>query len=117
MGFCGQRGDKKFSCDLRVGFPGADLHQHFALPGGQLGQPRIVGKLLLDPGGHLAQQGTGDTGREQRIACRHNAHRLDQLCRLGVFNQEPAGSGADRVQNVLFELEGGQHDHAGADRR
>ena len=51
---------------------------------------------------------------EQRVAARDDPHGLAELVRRGVLEQEPAGAGAQRREDVLVEVEGRHDEHAAA---
>ncbi len=55
----------------------------------------------------------GDGGVEQRLSRGHRAHRRHQFPGWGVLQQEPAGTGPQRGEDVLVGIEGGQHDDPG----
>src|SRR5215467_4802417 len=44
------------------------------------------------------------------------AHRGDQIMPRRVLEQEPAGSGPERLVDVVVEVERGEHDHLGRGR-
>ena len=56
-------------------------------------------------------------GREQRVAGGDDPHRLDQPFGGHVLEQEAARTGAERVVDVLVEVEGRQHEDARPVRR
>jgi hypothetical protein len=57
----------------------------------------------------LADQSAGDARREQRVAGGDDADSFDQPFRRDVLEEEPAGAGAERVVDVLVEVERRQH--------
>ena len=52
-------------------------------------------------------------GREQGLAVGDDAYGVDQRHRLDVLEQEAGRAGAQRAEDVLVELEGGQHQDPG----
>ena len=64
------------------------------------------------PRGEVLDQAPGDRGREQRAAVGDDADRGQQLVLGGVLEQEAARAGAQRLVDVLVEVEGGEHEHA-----
>jgi Family of unknown function (DUF6069) len=57
--------------------------------------------------GDTGDQPAGDARREQGVAAGDHTDGADQVLGLDVFDKEPAGSGADRFEDVLVCLEGG----------
>ena len=97
--------------DLGVGETARDEHEDLALARGQLVQPgggcggrRVVADVGLD-------QPPGDRRGEQRVASRDRVDRGQQVLRRDVLEQEAAGAGDERVEHVLVEVEGGEHQH------
>jgi hypothetical protein len=68
---------------------------------------------LASPPREVVEQAARDLRRQLSVARRHRADRLDQPRRRGVLEQEAAGSGPDRVVDVLVEIERRQHEDAG----
>src|ERR1017187_231616 len=64
--------------------------------------------------GELADQLPGDAGGEQRVAGGDYPDRGQQVAWRCVFEQEAAGTGAQRREHVLVQVERGQHQDAGA---
>src|ERR1022692_674575 len=62
--------------------------------------------------GELADEAAGDGRREQRLAGRDDPYRVEEPLGGDVFEQEAAGSGAQRVVDVLVQVEGGQDEDA-----
>src|SRR6266536_2546774 len=60
----------------------------------------------------LRDEPSRHAGGEQRVATRDGPHSRDQLRRLGVLDQEAAGAGAKRLEDVFVQVEGGQHHDA-----
>ena len=97
--------------DLGVGEPARDQLEDLELARGQLVE---AGRRLGDRGrdlGELLDQAARDRGRQQRLAARHDADALGELLGRDVLEQEAAGARAQRLVDVLVEVEGGQHDH------
>ena len=70
------------------------------------GRRRAGGRAGL---GELLDQPAGDRGREQRVAARHDADAVGELLGRDVLEQEAAGARAQRVVDVLVEVEGREH--------
>ena len=56
-------------------------------------------------------------GREQGVAGGGDAHRVEQPVGRRVLEQEPAGADAQRLVDVLVEVEGREHQHRGLELR
>src|SRR5262249_60249999 len=72
------------------------------------------------PGGtrrELSDEPPRDAGREQRLAARHLADGAYQVGRLGVLDEEPARARAQRLEDVLVQLEGGEDEDLDAGQR
>ncbi len=63
--------------------------------------------------GELGDQPAGDRGSDQPLAARDRADRLQEGARLGVLQQEPGGARAQRPEDVLVEVEGGEDEYVG----
>ena len=61
--------------------------------------------------GDLVEQLPSDRGGEHGVAGGDGAHGLDDLLRGRVLEQKAAGAGAQRVDDVLVEAEGGEDQH------
>src|SRR6266550_908636 len=72
---------------------------------------RRARRWRLGPSGELGDEPASDARREQRLARGHRAQRADQLGGLGVFDQEAGRACAQRLEDVLVELERRQDDH------
>jgi hypothetical protein len=57
-------------------------------------------------------QAAGDRRRQQRVAARDDPDAGRELLRRHVLEQEPAGARAQRLVDVLVEVERGEHEHA-----
>ena len=73
-----------------------------ASPGGAVASTRRSPGDLLD-------QPAGDRRGQQGVAGGDHPHRVDQLLRRRVLEQEPAGAGAQRGVHVVVEVERRQH--------
>jgi hypothetical protein len=62
--------------------------------------------------GELLDQPPGDGRREQRSAGGHDADRGHELLLGDILEQEAARPRAQRLVDVLVEVEGGEHEHA-----
>ena len=60
----------------------------------------------------LLDQASGDRGREERFARRHDPDGGHELVGGGVLEQESAGAGAQRLVDVLVEVERGEDEDA-----
>jgi hypothetical protein len=109
-----RRADEEAPGDLVVGQPLADEGHHLALPVRELLQAAI-GPWLLRMRRELLDKSPGDGRREQGLAESDHPDRLEELLGLRVLDQEAAGAGADRLEHVLVDVEGGDdhHSHAG----
>ena len=99
--------------DLVVGQALADQRDDLALAVGERGQP-LGGAAPRS--GRLREANSAISRRVTRgdssaSPAGDRPHRPQQVGRLGVLDQEAAGPGAERLEDVLVELEGGQHDH------
>ena len=66
------------------------------------------------PPGVVLDDPPGDGRGQQGVAGGHHPHRVHQLLGRGVLEQEPAGPGPERLEDVVVALEGGEdHDPAG----
>ena len=115
VGLDGQRAEEQALADLVVRQPLGDEHQHLALARGEVRERRRLGDLPRRAGDG-GQQPPRDGRREQRVTGRDDAHGAQQVRRLGVLDQEPRRTPADRLGDVLVELERGHDDHAHARR-
>jgi hypothetical protein len=95
--------------DLGVGQALRDVSEYFELAWGQLVQ---AGGRFARRGGELLDQASSDRRREQRVAVRDGADTGDELSCREVFEQEAAGSRAQRVVGLLIEVECRQHQNA-----
>ena len=98
---------------LRVRPARRDRQGHLVLArgeGGQRGAGPLVGAGLGDGALH---QPAGDARGQDRVARGDPGDGFHDLRGRGVLEQEAAGTGAQRVQDVLVGVEGGQHDHLG----
>jgi hypothetical protein len=59
----------------------------------------------------LGDEPAGDGRCQQRLAGRDHAHGIEQPISGHRLDQEAAGAGAERVVDVLVEVEGGQHEN------
>src|SRR5918994_2920179 len=63
-------------------------------------------------GDEHGDQPASDARREQRVAARDDPDGVAQVVGLDVLEQEAARAGVERLEHILVEVEGGQHDHA-----
>ena len=62
--------------------------------------------------GVAVEEATGHRRRKQRVPARHGPDGGDEVDRRDVLQEEPAGTGAERLDDVLVGVEGRQHQHA-----
>src|SRR6185436_18774733 len=94
VGLRGERGDDELVGDLAVAEAGADEPEHLALARGELVQG---GRRYERPLGRAREgldQAPRDARGEQRVALGDDADGGEQIGRLEVLEQEPAGAGA-----------------------
>src|SRR4028118_235401 len=65
------------------------------------------------PGEVALEERAGDRGRKQGVAPDDPADAEDQVLGWAVLEQEPAGAAAQRLEDVVVALEGGEHQHPG----
>ena len=99
--------------DLGVRQAARDQPEHFALARGQIVEPREFRLRLwsaaLDELGYDAAR---DRRREERLAGSDDLDRRDELLGRRVLEQEPAGTCAQRLVDVLITVERGEHQDA-----
>src|SRR5205823_4953661 len=66
----------------------------------------------LGSGGVLLDEPAGGPGSEERLAFGDDAERAQEIRGLGVLDEEAAGSGTQRLEHVLVEIERGEDDDA-----
>src|ERR1022692_1607259 len=106
MGFHGLVGDDEAASYLRVGQTLGDQPEYLSFPRGE-GSERCRGRPIR-PGalqGEFANETAGDGRREQRLTGRDDPYRVEEPLRGDVLEQEAAGSGAQRVVDVLVQVE------------
>ena len=91
--------------------PRAISAQHLALALGEGVEACRIGRCSGGRCDELGDQPAGDGGSEQGVAGRDDAHGVQQLVAAGVLQQEAAGAGAQRVVDVVVEVERGEHEH------
>src|SRR4051812_12077391 len=99
----------ELACELGVALAGGEQPQHLELAFGQTLEARVV----LLPGralGVLRDHSPRDRRGEQGVARRDRAYRVHELLWRRVLEQETARAGAERLEDVLVLLEGGQDD-------
>ena len=101
--------------DLGVAGAADHLAQHVHLPIGQLGEPvgDVSRRRLLGAAGELIEQPFGHLRLHQGVAGVGGPDGRDQLLGRRRLEQEPAGPGPHGREEVLVEVEGGQHHHLG----
>jgi hypothetical protein len=109
-------GDVQQRGDLRVGQAGADLGQHLAFPGGELGEAIAVRGPV--GGGQVRQEAADQAARggrsHYRVALVHAADGVQEFLRRRRLEQETAGAGAQRGERVLVQVEGGEDEDPGS---
>jgi hypothetical protein len=104
--------DDQLLRDLRVREPSRDEAEDLELARGQLVE--ALGRRRRGGGaGELLDQPLGDRRRQQRLAGGHDADARRELLGRHVLEQEAAGAGAQRLVDVLVEVERGEHEDAG----
>lgn len=63
-------------------------------------------------GSELLEEPSGYRWSEPRVAALDGANCVHQIIRRDVFEQEAARTSLDRGEDVLVQIEGGQHQHA-----
>ncbi len=61
-------------------------------------------------GGEALDEPAGDAGGEEGIAGGDDPHGVEDVFGSGVFEEEAARSAAQRLVDVVVEIERGQHD-------
>src|SRR5437588_12430046 len=100
--------DDQFGRNLSVRETPGDVPEHLELARGELIEPRRRLRLWSC---ELLDQAAGDRRREQGVAAGDRADPGDELCRGQVLEQEAAGACAQRVVDVLVEVEGRKDEH------
>ena len=109
----GALGDEQLGGELGVAVPARQHHEHLALALRERLEP--LAHVRLDgPPRELLDDPPRDRRREQRVAGRHHAHRVDELLGRSVLEQEAARAGLHRLEDVLVALERGEDHHAAA---
>src|ERR1700733_8566221 len=114
MDLDGARRQVEFGGDLAVRQACGNPGQDFQLTGGQ-GRADLAGgqavwlRGVLD--GELADEALGGAGREDAVTGGDGPDGGDQVVRLGVLQQEPAGACTQPGVNVLVEVERRQDQH------
>src|SRR5512132_243054 len=90
--------------DLRVRRSLGHQQEHLALALRQIVECS-GGRRRLRPARELTDQPPGDRWRQKGIAGGDDPYRRHQLLRRSVLQKEPAGAGAERIVNVLVEIE------------
>lgn len=65
------------------------------------------------PARRFGDQTPADRGRDQAVAGRDRTHGVDQAVGVNVLQQEARGAGAQRAEDVLVQVEGGEYQHVG----
>ena len=102
-------GDDQLGGDLGVREAAGDELEDLELAGGELveaGRGRAGGRAGAR---ELLDQPAGDRRREQGVAAGHDADAVRELLGRDVLEQEPGGARAQRVVDVLVEVEGREH--------
>ena len=95
-----------------LGVRPAPRHQreHLGLARRELLQARVASRVGRGLPRHALDHAAGDRGRQQRVAGGDRVDRRDQLLRPRALQQEARGAGAERAEDVVVLLEGGE-DH------
>ena len=94
--------------------PSATSADDLAFAGGQLVEQLGARQLRVWDGGELGDQPTREARRQQRVAAGEELDRPDELGRIGVLEEQPAGAGAQRGEDALVLFGGGQQHHRDA---
>jgi hypothetical protein len=87
---------------------------------GRLGECRAEGASVPLAAGfrraprEFGDQPAGHRGGEQRVAPGDGCDTGDQRAGRGVFEQEPAGAGLERFEDILVEVVGGEDEYLDA---
>src|SRR5579872_7008583 len=108
-GLDSQRAEREVLGDLGVGHAGRYQRDDLALAVGQrVEQAGRHGRAGVVQREEAGDQAPGGGGREQGVAAGNRPDRVDQHVRARSLAEESAGPGAQRLENVLVDLEGGQ---------
>ena len=105
--------------DLGVGATAGDGLEHLPLPFGELLEQGLAvgGGAGLGTSGELLDETAGDLRGDERVPVGHDPHGVEEVDRERVLQQEAAGPGAERLVDVLVEVEGGEdHDACAGER-
>ena len=107
----GRPADEQLGGDLVVGQPAGHQPEDLELPGGQALVRSVV------PGGRgtageFLDHPPGDGRREQCLSAGDEPDAPHELLRRGVLEQEAARAGPQRAEDVVVEVERGQHEGA-----
>ena len=112
VGLDRERRDDELFGDLGVGEAARDEHEDLALARRSARRGRVAGaaagRVVADEG---LDQPPGDRRGEQRVALGDRVDRGQEVLGRDVLEQEAAGAGDERVEHVLVEVEGGEHQH------
>ena len=114
MGLDRRFGEDQALGDLAVRQPAADQLEDLDLALGQVAQGRVA--FVVDgrqPVRIAVEQPARDGGREERVAVGDGLDGGDEPGRGDVLEQEPAGTGAQRLDDVLVGIERGQDEDPG----
>src|SRR6266540_3313479 len=103
----GALGQVQHRGDLGVGQTASDQGEHLALAGGECGKALGVPRRAGGGGHEVLDQPAGDAGRGDRLAGGDLADGGEQVGGESVLEQEAAGPGAQAVEDVFVEVEGG----------
>src|SRR5947209_976596 len=111
VGLGRRRADDQARRDLVIRQAFTDQRHHLALP---VGEQVEVGNRggASGPAGELLHKTAGHTRGQQGIAAGHGPYSGHQLGRVRVFHQEAAGADAQRLEDILVKVEGGEDDDA-----
>src|SRR5215211_566694 len=83
--------------------------EHLELPAGELAETLAADGLRWRVLHVALDEPPGERGRQQRLAGRDGSHSLRELARRRVLQQESAGTRAQRLVDVLVEVECREH--------
>jgi hypothetical protein len=116
MDLDGSLGQMELGGDLAVGPAGGDEGEDGLFPVGEPGEQVLLLALparVGDERQELPDQPACRGGGEGRLAGLDGTDRAEQIGGRRVLEQKSAGTGLERGEHVLVEVEGGQDEHPG----
>jgi hypothetical protein len=109
----GALADEQVAGDLGVGPASDERDQHLAF---SFGEPAELGRGPRAAAGKTLDQPASERGRDQGVAVGRGPDPEQQFLGASMFQQEPGGPGVQRVEDILVEVEGGEHHDLGRAR-